>query len=480
MVANENLVDSWRAGRSRWLGARNASLIPTWQEGAEAANPSDVARFARDGYEKNSLIYSCIKEKATSFGALHPQVVRADGSVRRDHRMVDLLRDPNPHQDGQEFAEELATQFDAAGNCYVWKVAVSDDPARRRALASWPVQELRTIRPDLVTIVPGATTARDVYVVKVDGRERARIPRSQMIHIREPNLTNDFYGLPKIALLVREGAVDLSMSDFELAFFRNAGVPMGLLSINGRVTPEEVTATKKRFRDAYNGVKRWFDLLVLNSDKASYTPMGLPQNQMEMDSTRYHVESRICSVFGVPGVIVGARYALQGGGTTTTYEDAEHAFWAETMVPFSMRFARAWKKFLLPEFATTRDEKADVTYDFTVVRALQEDRSRKLREVTRLVLTGGFTVNQALTTVGMDPVAGGDFYIRNGNQVVVGLDGTITPMAGGGAGPNLDNPLEGAARSHRLQPVAAGGGFDVDDVLAEVERLTVFRPREGE
>lgn len=474
-----NLIDSWKSGRSRWMGAQNAALIPTWQLEQEAVSPHDVAKFARDGYEQNSLIYSCIKEKATSFAPLRPQVVRRDGKVVADHRMVKLLLDPNPYQDGQEFAETAATQFDASGNCYIWKVPVSDDPARQRAWATYPVQELRLIRPDLVAIEPGRRQAEDVYVVKVDGQVRQRIPRSQMIHIREPNLTNDFYGLPKIALLVREGAIDLSMSDFELAFFRNAGVPMGLLSISGRASPDEIKATKQRFREAYNGVKRWFELLVLNQDQATYTPMGIPQNQMEMDGSRYHVESRICSVFGVPGVIVGARYATQGGGTTTTYEDAEHAFWAETMVPFSMRFARAWKKSLLPEFATTRDDAADVTYDFTVVRALQEDRSRKLREVTRLINTGGFTVNQALTTVGMDPVDGGDFYVRNGNQVVVGLDGTITLMSeGGGQGKNPDNPLEGAARVRRLAPVGRAEDLDVDAVVAEAERLTVFRPRE--
>lgn len=255
-------------------------------------------------------------------------------------------------------------------------------------------------------------------------------------------LTNDFYGISKLARLVTEGTIDSAMSDFELAFFRNAGVPMGLLSVKGRTSPDDIKEIKTRFRGAYNGLRKWFELLVLNTDNATYTPMGMKQSDMEMDGTRFHVESRVTSVYGVPGIIVGARFAMQ---TPQSVGEAEHQFWAETMVPAAMRFARAYEKHLLPEFAVQADRGATVSYDFSVVRALQEDRSRKLREVVRLVSTGGFTVNQALTQVGMAVVQDGDFFVRNGNQVIVGADGTITPMAPSQQGANPDNPLVGAA-----------------------------------
>lgn len=443
----DDVVASWRRGRVRFTQGENASeYLPTWQVGQEQGNPNDVRRYATEGYSKNSLIYSCIKEKATSFASLAPVVQRRDGTMVRDHRVVKLLTKPNTYQDGRTFAETAKTQFEAAGNCYIEMREQSADAQRRSDFATFPIQELHLIRPDYVTIEPGATRAQDVFRVTVEGRVQRRIPRSRMIHVAEPNLINDFYGLPKIALLTREGDVDLSMSDFELSFYRNAGVPMGLMKLKGNRSEDERKEVKDRFRKAYNGFRHWFDLLVLNADVAEYQQLGLPQNQMESNETRFHVESRICSVFGVPGVIVGARFALSGGGTTTTYEDAEHSFWAETMVPDSLRFAGAYTMQLLPLFATTRDVDAELTYDFTVVRALQEDRSRKMREVTRLVLTGAFTVNQALTLNGLPAIPDGDFYIRNGNQVIALADGTLVPMAPSSQeGKNPDNPLEGSA-----------------------------------
>jgi hypothetical protein len=93
-----------------------------------------------------------------------------------------------------------------------------------------------------------------------------------------------------------------------------------------------------------------------------------------------------------------------------------------------------------------------ITYDFTQVRALQEDRSRKLREVVRLVLTGGFTVNQALLAVGMPTVDGGDFYVRQASSVIARLTAPgveeLEPMTepkDGQSTPEPANPLEGAA-----------------------------------
>ncbi len=453
-----DMLSAWRQSRTRLTRGENASeYITTWQTNEPQARPNDIERYARDGYSKNSLIYSCIKEKATSFASLAPVVERRDGSVVRDHRAVRLLRNPNTYQDGQEFAELLKTQFEAAGNCYIEMREVSGDAGRREQFALFPVQELHLIRPDYVTIEPGATRAQDTFIVTVGGKVTRRIPRASMIHIAEPNLTNDFYGLPKIALLTREGDIDLSMSDFELAFFRNAGVPMGLLKVKGNRTSDEREEIKGAFRRAYNGVRHWFDLLVLNSDVAEYQQMGIPQKDMEGQETRFHVESRICSVFGTPGVIVGARFALQ---QPQPIEEAEHQFWAETMVPDAMRIGGALSKSLLPKFATQADREARITYDFTVVRALQEDRSRKMREVVRMVLTGGFTVNQALQAMGLPVQPNGDFYVRNGNQVIVQLDGTITPMAPSqaGTGPNPDNPLEGAAAAVlAAQAIVAGG-----------------------
>lgn len=467
-----DVFQTWqRASRDLPRNLAGGEIIPTWDVGQEQNPPHDLANFAEEGYSTNSLIYACIREKASSFAPLQPYIDRGNGEMLRRHRVLDLLRDPNTEQDGSAFSEEVMTHKEAAGNVYIEKVRQSSNADRRRMWRGYPVQELSPIRPDYVTIEPGAEgRASDVYLVTVGGTVRKRIPRSDMIHIRDVSLTNDFYGLSKIALLVREGSIDLHMSDFELSFFKNAGVPLGLMLVKRPQNASELEEAKRRFDRLFNGVKGWFRTLWLNAENADYKQLALAPKDMEQDSTRFHVESRICAVFGVHPMIVHARVANEM--PQQPYEEVEHSFWAETMVPDAGRIASALSKQLLPEFATTRDIGAEIVYDTTVVRALQEDRSRKLREAVRLIITGGLMVSEAFRVVGLPPPPDSDFYVRTGNQVIVDAEGNITPMSTAtGATEGADNPLEGAASSTRK----VFAGLEQEDEEDELfDRLSIF------
>lgn len=433
-------------------------VVPSWQIGMEQPNPQDVANFISEGYAKNSLIFACIHEKATAFSPLRARVLRpgSNGTMEemKRHPLVMLLDDPNPFQSRAEFQEMLSTHMDAAGNVYIHMMPEASTPDRRMKFRGMAVQELQIIRPDYVTIEPGPRRMDDVFRITVEGQLRARIPRSQIIHIKTANPLNDFYGLSPITLLVREGNIDLKMSDFELAFYNNAGVPAGILNVNGPFTREQAEDVKTRFRQAYNGVKKWFDLLVLNAQDVKYQQLGLPMNQLEMEGSRFHAETRICAVFGVPPGLVHARAAMFATAHLSPMVDMQFQFWTETMVPFADRVASSYEKQLLPKLNTSAGRSDQVLYDYSVVRALQEDRSLKLREVVRMMGTGGFTVDQALELVGL-PGIGADFYVRQLNQVEVTreMDGSLEydspPQTNDNTSRNPDNPLEGAARLRR-------------------------------
>lgn len=437
--------------------ARAGEIVSTWEIGQEQTPRAEIRRFVTDGYAENSLIYACIREKATSFASLAPQMTKPDGQIIETDPMLRLMRDPNTYQDTREFQEEIVTHLDVAGNAYVAKVRESSNRARRAEWSGSPVQELQAIRPDKVTIKPGrGGRMTDTYLVKADGRVRMEIPADDLVHIKYVNPREDFYGLPPLELLVREGTVDLTMSDFQLSFFRNAGVPAGLLTVKGRPSTEETAEIKGAFRSAFSGIKSWFDVLVLNDKVTKYEPLAVPPAQMGTSDTRDHVESRICSVLGVPGQLVGARFTMSATGSHS-YEQNQFQFWSETMVPLSMRVAGAFQKQLHPDFATRQSRTNEFGYDYTDVRALQEDRSRKLREVVRMINTGGVTVADAFVLAGLDPPrSDAEFYIRSANQAEVAADAgdggereVFRIDSTGEQTPEADNPLEGAA----LMPV---------------------------
>lgn len=395
--------------------------IESWQVGSEIET-DDIANYLNEGYSKNSLIFSCIDEIATSFAALPILLAEptADGMEPVvQHEVLDLLANPSDYCDAYEFMHTLMTHHRATGNAYIRKVRQSNNPSRNRDFRG-PVKELHLIRPDYVRIKAGRTREDDVFVVKIGGQIKASYPRKDIIHIKTANMINDFYGLSPIALLIYEGNVDSEMTKFDWAFFRNAGVPMGILQTKRKPTPDEAKEIKGAFRRMFGGVKKWFEVMILPAEEATYQQLGLPLKDMEMTETRSHVESRICAVFGVPAILVGARVGMEaaGGLTTTAVEGAEFSFWSETMPPLCMSISSALTRDLFSEYRTTATRRAKLLFDLSEVKALQEDNTERLDGTAKLIQTGGFTVNEALGLHGLPLVEQGDFYVRTVAQVV--------------------------------------------------------------
>jgi len=412
-----SIFEAW-AAPVRYKGL---DLIPTWQKQTPQETGQELRNWIDEGYSKNSLIYACIEEIATSFAELPPQLLLPGGDGLEEaesHEILDLLADPNESMDGYEFLATMATQHRAAGNVYIHKVRRSDVPDRNRSFRA--IKELQLIRPDYVQIKPAKRREDDVFEVSVDGNVRARLPRRDVIHWRTRNLINDFYGLSPVALLVFEGNVDSEMTKFDWAFFRNAGVPLGILRTTKKPTPDETKEIKGAFRRMFSGMRKWFEVMILPAEGADYQQLGLPIKDMEMPGTRAHVESRICSVFGVPPILVGARVGLEaaGGLTTTSIEGSQFSFWSETMSPLGRSWASRMTQELFSEYRTPQQRGAVLGLDLSRVKALQEDNSDRLKVADTLIRSGGFTVNEALAQVGLPAIDGADFYVRALNQVV--------------------------------------------------------------
>src|SRR3972149_827906 len=232
---------------------QGVDLLPTWQQNQSLDSGQNLANWIDEGYSKNSLIYACIEEIATSFAELGPQLTIPDAKGEQQtidqHEVLDLLADPNESMDGYEFLATAMTHHPAAGTVYIHTGQRRED---------------------------------DLFEVSISGQVKARLPRRDVIHWRTRNLTNDFYGLSPIALLLYEGNVDAEMTKFDWAFFRNAGVPMGILKTAKKPTPDEAKELKGAFRRMFGGMKKWFEVMILPAEGADYQQLGRPIKDMEI------------------------------------------------------------------------------------------------------------------------------------------------------------------------------------------------------
>ena len=98
--------------------SRVARLIALEHGGRPRWTPREYSALVREGYARNAIVYRAVRMIAESIGSLC--FVLYHGAAERDtHPLLDLIRRPNPRQDGASFFESVASHLLLAGNAYV-------------------------------------------------------------------------------------------------------------------------------------------------------------------------------------------------------------------------------------------------------------------------------------------------------------------------------------------------------------------------
>ena len=309
-----------------------AVAVPLNYDVGQATYPdASFESFAAEGYAKSEIVHACIRELAISAASprYYIQAPATNGGAVEvtSGLLYDLTNRPNPTSDWYSFIENLVTYLMVAGNSYVLK-------ERSR---SGKVTALYHLRPDRVRIIGGDHGAEG-YVYTVGGKDYS-IPREDICHLALPNPGGDLYGLSPLQVLARNVNLDLNMTDFAKVYFQNAGVPSGLLKLKRRLNTQEEAATiRARWRSQFGGRNNFHRVAILDED-ADYQAMAHSPKDMALTELHDLTESRICSVFGVPAILVGANVGLQRS-TYSNYREARMAFHSETLEPMVSRILR--------------------------------------------------------------------------------------------------------------------------------------------
>ncbi|KKM64363.1 hypothetical protein LCGC14_1502100, partial [marine sediment metagenome] len=244
-------------------------LVETWRVNVAHFPTQNYRVLATEGYNKNALVYACIREIATSVSEAPFKVgVEARNVVVPilDHPGFMLLNNPNPMTTGFEYWETILTLQNIAAKAYVWKER--DD--RGRPINLW------ILRPDWVRFRPASDITKSIFFYAPDGvfdsKNVIPIPLMDMIpykHGVDPlNLYTD--SLSPLRVVFRNTILDNNATDFMKVFFDNAGAPLGIIKISGRLkNNREAERIRKRWQDRYGGLAGWHSPAVMDDD-ASY------------------------------------------------------------------------------------------------------------------------------------------------------------------------------------------------------------------
>jgi HK97 family phage portal protein len=223
----------------------------------------------------------------------------------------------------------------------------------------------------------------------------------------------------QVAVALPSIDADTASTEYVRSFWNNGGAPSGILAISGRtLTDVEIKAIQQRFTATYgrNGPNR--NGVAVMPDGTTYTQVGSKLNELNNESLDDSTIAKICSVFGVPPIIIGALVGLKHVTQNATSKAAMSEFWAHTMSPElkSIRNFLTWN--LLPMFEPIEQIKAGlirVNWDLSMVDALQEDLDNIAKRSSLIYQEGIATLDEARGMMKLKPVGpekGGDAFYQ--------------------------------------------------------------------
>jgi HK97 family phage portal protein len=430
-----------------WAFERKAdsvgSAVPTFQVGAPQYQRQSYQKYALEGYSANEIVYACIEELATSAAEPRIAAFAKSGEKLKTHPIVDLFERPNPFLDRFAFVATIIMHLGIAGNAYVEIV---------RSGAHRPV-EMWLLRPDRMFVVPHRDNFIGEYEYRLEGQV-FRLPASDIVHIKERNPLDDYYGMPPLAVAAHRTDTDNWMREFTRSFFRNAGVPAGLLNVKKSVSPNERQLIQDRFRGDTSGPAGWHSLLVLDNTEATFSAMGMPLGERglilpELDEID---ESRIAMCFGVPLQLIGSRLGMMRA-IQSNWREARSSFWDETLIPRYQMLAAAFNNRLAPEWSDI--EKME--FDLSTVLALQEDEDKKHERIRSDVASGLLSLQEGRVAIGRTPEfpPGAILYTQT-SLAPLPADQLSEPILPGGAQTRQLGPPAGEQPSSGEQPPTNG------------------------
>ena len=339
--------------------SRVGPLIALTSGGRARWTPRDYAHLAEEGFAKNAVAYRCVRMIAEA-AASTPLIVFADGARRDDHALARLLARPNPEQSGAEWLEGLYGALQTAGNAYAEAVGDAEP------------EELWTLRPDRVKVVPGRAGWAEAYDYSVDGRS-LRIGRAAdgwmpVMQLKLFHPTDDHYGFSPLEAAASAIDVHNASGAWNKALLDNAARPSGALVYGARdgerLTSEQFEALRAQVAESHAGRMNAGRPMILEGG-LDWKPMSWTPADMDFIAGKHAAAREIALAFGVPPQLLG----IPGDATYANYREANAAFWRGTVVPLVRKTAAALTVWLGGRFAGTRIEA-----DLEALPALQPER----------------------------------------------------------------------------------------------------------
>lgn len=380
--------------------------------GQPVTTPAGYAGFSKEGYQKNVIVYRCIRLIATACAGIKWELYDGKREIE-NHPILTLMQKPNTIQGWSGFFESFVSYFLISGNTYIEGVSPT---------VNGPPLELWSLRPDLMKIVPNQFGGVGEFQFKTGSYEKRWVVdpvtgKSRIMHSKTFHPLDIWYGMSPIEAVLLGVDQNNQSNRWNLALLQNNASPAGVLKVKtsdqnptGGLSNEQYARLKNDFENNHQGAKNASRPLLLEGNM-DWQNIGFNPKDMEWLEGKKTTSLDICNAFGVPGQLLGF-----GQTTYANYGEAKSAFYTETVLPLMDFFEYELNKYFKAWFGGTFELK----YDRDDIEALAEKRQSKYTLINGLNF---ITQNEKRQIAGYEKAEGWDVYLI-GNQLVANPEET--------------------------------------------------------
>lgn len=366
-------------------------------------NPENDDTYVREGYRKNSTVYSLVniitkaattipfqvyekvnegdlkRYKAMTSGTMD-QTAAHNAKILRKNALVELhgtqlhelLNRPNPAQSYNSWLTELIAFGKLTGNRYIYGIAPETGDNRGR------YKELYVMPSQIMEIVSGGIM-QPVKNYRIEYQGAYDIPAEDILHIKDFNPYYDgtgshLYGQSPLRAGLRSLTTNNEAVQTGVKYLQNQTARGVLMSEEGDLNEVQAQQLKDKFRKNFQGSNNAGDVII-TPKKLSWVNFGLNASDVSL-LEQYNASIKdLCNIYNVPVQLLNNTDAA----TYNNMKEAKKALYQNAVIPELVKLRDELNRWLVPQYG----DNLYLDFDFTSIPELQEENDKVVEQLTK-------------------------------------------------------------------------------------------------
>ena len=390
-------------------------------------------------------VYAAVRTLTDSLASLPLLLYRqVDGGKERatDHPLYRILHEePNRWMTPYQVKELIMLNVLIYGNAY----CEIERGSGGEVVGLWPLLSSRMQKTEV------AASGDLLYTYQLPSRQGGglvELPQARIFHLR--GLSSDgVIGYSPVSLHREALGLTLAIEEYGARFFSNSARPGGVLQSKNRLSEGAIGRMRESWEAAHRGLSEAWRVAILE-EGVEFKQVALSPDDAQLPETRQFQTTEISRIFRVPP----HKLSDLNRATYSNIDKQEQQFKGDSLEPWCTRIEEQVTLALL-----TPPERRRYVVEFLLDAQWRADIKTRYGAYAQGIQWGYLSPNDVRRFENMNPIDGGDEYLRPANMAPYGGDGSAE---------------EGGEAGGMAGGMAGGGG---DDIRALVEQLQAMRER---